>query len=102
MDDLEDLFWKKPTEYRSYHNMRICGYIDLTCATIIIVINAFVCLVLTQKIMISPMNTIFKHIAITESVAALAFAPRAWHEYFRVQKCHIAEHRTLKWEAISV
>ncbi|XP_065204097.1 sex peptide receptor-like [Planococcus citri] len=96
--NLEEAPWKQPTDYHSYSNMRICGYVDMLCCVVTTISNTLIITVFTRSTMVSPMNTIFIHIAITESLAILSFIPRSWHEYFQVEPCSIHIYRTYKWE----
>ncbi|XP_065204532.1 sex peptide receptor-related protein 2-like [Planococcus citri] len=95
----EEAPWTK--EYHSYYNMRICGYMDMVCCVVTTISNTLIIIVFKRNTTASPINTIFIHIAITETLAILSFLPRSYHEYYRVDRCSIQIHRTREWEEIS-
>ena len=101
MEDSPEYFWRQPTEYHSYYNMRICGYVILISTALTVISNSALILVLTRKSIASPINTILVHVSFVETLDALVYLPRTWHEYFRATKCSIQEHRTYTWENIS-
>ncbi|XP_065204530.1 sex peptide receptor-like [Planococcus citri] len=82
--------------------MRICGYVDMLCCVVTTISNTLIITVFTRSTMVSPMNTIFIHIAITESLAILSFIPRSYHEYFQVEQCSIHNHRTHGWANLAL
>ncbi|XP_065204531.1 sex peptide receptor-like [Planococcus citri] len=96
----ENAPWIK--DYHSYYNMRICGYVDMVCCLVATISNFLIIMVFTRNTTVSPTNTIFIHIAITESLAILSFLPRSWHEYYRVERCSIDIHRTYGWENLAL
>ncbi|XP_065204094.1 sex peptide receptor-related protein 2-like [Planococcus citri] len=94
----EETSWEQPTDYHSYYNMTIFGYVDMMCCVLSTISNTLIILVFTRNTPVSPMNTIFIHMAVTESLTVFSFIPRSYHEYFRVKRCSIDIHRTEVWE----
>ena len=90
------------TDYQSYINLTICGYLNITCCVIGSILNFFVIIVFTRKNMISPVNVIFRALAMSETMTMITYMPHTWHEFIRVQTCSVEEFRTLHWQLISL
>lgn len=101
MDSLEDHFWRKSTEIRTYYNMKVLGYVNATCMVFGFTFNIFMMFVFTRKNMISPINTIFVHYIAVLTVAGVGYMPRTFHEFFLVELCSIHKHNTHTKEIIS-
>ncbi|XP_065204099.1 uncharacterized protein LOC135834188 [Planococcus citri] len=101
LDRLEPFYWKNPTDYRTLYDMQIVGYVDLAFCVITVISNAVIVAIFTKKHLTSSANSIFTHMAVTESIAEISYLPRVWHEFFRGTYCAIPQHRTYHWELSS-
>ena len=101
MAEDEDFFWRKPTHYIDFYDMRLCGYVNYATCIFGGVTNLFTIIVLLKQSSSTSMNTILIHLMISETLATIALIPHGWQQFFRVEKCSIEKHRTLIWEMIS-
>ncbi|XP_065202874.1 sex peptide receptor-related protein 2-like [Planococcus citri] len=87
--------------YFDFSDQQICGYSNIFFCVIGTFFNVLVILVYTQKHMISPMNTMFTHVAIVDTLGMISWLPHTWHHLIRSNLYSVKEHRTKLWETIS-
>ncbi|XP_065209238.1 G-protein coupled receptor dmsr-1-like isoform X2 [Planococcus citri] len=86
----------------AYCAEHICGYLHFIFGAIGSILNIFNIIVFTRKSMISPNNLLFANLAIVDLFCIIAYMPRSWHEFIRLQKYSVKEHRVYEWEMVSL